>query len=249
MTLHTNDHHISSSLRAVRGQRLKREDRERMILQGATEMFAELGFEAASTTLLAQRLGITQPLLYRYFPSKEQLIDRVFQEVFSPGWYARWRRILRDCERSASQRLIAFYTDYMDTVLTRDHVRLFMFGSLSGLPYNARHYDVMRQQIFPLILQALREEQGRSCGELPPTMLEMELIQSLHGAIYHLAIRRWIHAPPVPLPMPSADLIELKVVGFLRGANASWSALEPGFESAGQLTQAKFLLKRSLARA
>lgn len=46
----------------------------------AIRYFAEFGF-AASTRGLARRAGITQPLLYRYFPTKDQLIQRLFEEL------------------------------------------------------------------------------------------------------------------------------------------------------------------------
>ncbi len=52
-----------------------------MIVREAVSFFAEHGFEG-QTRELARRLGITQPLLYRYFPDKAALIDRVYREVF-----------------------------------------------------------------------------------------------------------------------------------------------------------------------
>ena len=46
--------------------RLSRAERERQIIQAAIRFFAEVGF-AGRTRELAERAGITQPLLYRYF--------------------------------------------------------------------------------------------------------------------------------------------------------------------------------------
>ncbi len=64
-----------------RGRRLAAADREQEILAGAIRYFAEVGFNG-QTRQLAERLGITQPMLYRYFPTKQDLIERVFKEVF-----------------------------------------------------------------------------------------------------------------------------------------------------------------------
>ena len=72
-------------------QRLGRDERERLIVEGAVRFFAEEGFEG-QTRRLAARLGITQPLLYRYFPSKRALVERVYQEVF-----------VRRCERKGDK--------------------------------------------------------------------------------------------------------------------------------------------------
>ncbi|MDI7047032.1 TetR/AcrR family transcriptional regulator, partial [Escherichia coli] len=62
-------------------RRLAPEVRERQIVLKAVDHFATHGF-SGSTRELARQLGVTQPLLYRYFPSKEALIDRVYEEVY-----------------------------------------------------------------------------------------------------------------------------------------------------------------------
>jgi AcrR family transcriptional regulator len=56
--------------------RLTGPEREKHIAQEAVKYFAEVGF-VGDTRELAQRLGVTQSLLYKYFPSKEALINRV----------------------------------------------------------------------------------------------------------------------------------------------------------------------------
>src|ERR1700739_1778532 len=66
-------------------QRLDPAEREAIIAREAVSFFAEHGV-AGQTRELAKRLRITQPLLYRYFPSKEALIERVYQEVFVGRW-------------------------------------------------------------------------------------------------------------------------------------------------------------------
>ena len=54
-------------------RRLKSGERERQIHVEAAKLFAERGFDAG-TSELAERLGIAQPLLYRYFRNKDDLI-------------------------------------------------------------------------------------------------------------------------------------------------------------------------------
>ena len=66
-------------------KRLTGPEREKHIAQEAVRYFAEVGF-AGDTRELAQRLGVTQSLLYKYFPSKEALINRVYEEVYLGRW-------------------------------------------------------------------------------------------------------------------------------------------------------------------
>src|SRR6185312_5879850 len=70
-------------------RRLSPEDRRKEFVAKATEFFAEEGF-GGGTRALARRLGVTQPLLYRYFPSKDDLIKEVYRTVYleplGDGW-------------------------------------------------------------------------------------------------------------------------------------------------------------------
>ena len=67
--------------RVPTGRRLTPEARERQIVEGAVAYFAEVGLDG-HTRELARRLGITQPLLFRYFPTKAALIERIYEEVY-----------------------------------------------------------------------------------------------------------------------------------------------------------------------
>ena len=62
-------------------RRLSPDERRKEFVAKATEFFAEEGF-AGGTRDLARRLGVTQPLLYRYFPSKDDLIKEVYRTVY-----------------------------------------------------------------------------------------------------------------------------------------------------------------------
>ena len=58
-------HARKNSLAAPR-LRLASADRERQIIDGAIAYFSDAGF-SGHTRELSKRMGITQPLLYRYF--------------------------------------------------------------------------------------------------------------------------------------------------------------------------------------
>ncbi|MCU1352768.1 MAG: HTH-type transcriptional repressor [Acidimicrobiales bacterium] len=59
----------------------------RTILEAALDLFAERGFDGASTRLIAERAGVTQPLLHYHFAGKEELwraaLDGMFDRVRS----------------------------------------------------------------------------------------------------------------------------------------------------------------------
>jgi len=198
-------------------RRLSHAEREEEIVREAVGFFAEFGFEG-QTRELAKRLNITQPLLYRYFPTKDALVERVYQEVFLRRWNPFWEETIRDPSRPLRERLVAFYTDYATAILTYEWIRLFMFAGLKGLDFNTRYLDLLRERVFALIVAQLRAEFGRpSLAERPVTALEVEAIWSLHAGIFYLGVRKFVYNMPVDdIPV----IVAMKVRLFLDGARA-----------------------------
>jgi len=54
-------------------QRMTAEDRKLAIVQAALPLFARKGFAQTTTKELARAAGVSEPLLYKHFPSKEAL--------------------------------------------------------------------------------------------------------------------------------------------------------------------------------
>ena len=113
-------------------------------------------------------------------------------------------------------------------MLTYEHVRLFLFSGLSHFTFNSRYYDIVTERIFMRVARALRAE-FLPAGSKPSRKAisddELELVQSLHAAVYHVGFRQWIHTPPLK---PDLDrLIEFKVDVFLDGAARAMARLAP----------------------
>ena len=60
-------------------RRLTAEERKQSIAQVVMSLFAEKGFSGATTKELAKAAGVSEALLYRYFPSKEALYSEIQQ--------------------------------------------------------------------------------------------------------------------------------------------------------------------------
>ena len=59
---------------APRRKRVPRAEREQQILAAAEEVFAERGFQNTSMDEVSLRVGVSKPMLYEYFTSKEGLL-------------------------------------------------------------------------------------------------------------------------------------------------------------------------------
>lgn len=72
MTVTSNDQTPESG--RVRRKRMPRAQRERQMLDVAVQVFAERGYVATSMDEIAERVGVSKPMLYEYFNSKEGLL-------------------------------------------------------------------------------------------------------------------------------------------------------------------------------
>ncbi|OWW19524.1 TetR/AcrR family transcriptional regulator [Noviherbaspirillum denitrificans] len=203
-------------------RRLNPEEREEQIVQKAIRYFAAHGF-SASTRELAKEIGVTQPLLYRYFPSKEALVDRVFDEVYLSRWNPDWEDWLKDRSLPLKQRMFLYYKDYARIILKNEWIRIFIFAGLTREGINNRYLTRMREKIFDLVLQELRHEFGIATPTPEQNELEVELVWSLHASIFYIGVRKWVYGLPVPKDIDA--LIELKVASFLDGAPVTMRAM------------------------
>ncbi len=174
-------------------QRLSPEERERMIVDGAIEFFADVGL-SGQTRELAQRLGVTQPLIYRYFPTKQDLIDRVYEEVFVGRWRQEWAALIGDRTRPLRDRLIEFYGIYARDVLTYEWIRIYMFAGLAGEDINKRYIALLEDRLLRPIVAEVRESAGvASPDEQPITGLEIEAAWHIHAAVFYYFVRKHIY--------------------------------------------------------
>ena len=179
-------------------RRLPPAERERQIVEGAIRFFAEVGFDG-QTRELARRLGITQPLLFRYFPTKDDLIDRVYEEVYLRRWKPEWTDWLEDRSVPLADRLVRYYEDYSATIFDYEWVRIFMFSGLKGEDINRRYLRIVREKILAVVCGELRHELGLpGADRMPIQPDELDLAWSLHAAIFYMGVRKYAYREPVP---------------------------------------------------
>ncbi|MGO4714666.1 TetR/AcrR family transcriptional regulator [Bradyrhizobium sp. 2TAF24] len=193
-------------------------ERERVIVDEAIRFFAEQGF-GGQTRELAKRLGITHSAIYRHFPSKEALIERVYEEVYLSRWAPSWGPLIRDRSRSLQARLTQFYLEYAERVFEYNWVRIFVFSGMKSFDINKRYLDIIRKEVVEPACAELRHELALPPGsEVALSEREIEMFWGLHGRVFYLAIRRFVYDTPTPARLD--DIIGDAVRGFLDGAKA-----------------------------
>lgn len=206
-----------------RRRNMRGADREQAILAQAIQFFAERGFEG-QTRELAKRMGITHSAIYRHFPSKEALIERVYEHVYLSRWQRSWGTLVQDRSQPMEERLTQFYLEYVEKVFDHDWVRIFVFSGLRSFDITGRYLTIVRQEIIEPACVELRHELGLPpISEIPLQERETEMFWGLHGRIFYMAIRRFVYCTPTPERLD--DIVRDAVQGFFAGARVTAAGL------------------------
>ncbi len=200
-----------------RAPKLSSTDREQMIASKAVEYFAKHGF-GASTRDLAKEIGVTQSLLYRYFPTKQALTDRVYQEVYLSRWNPAWGELIGDRGLSLHERLNRYYLEYAGIVLHNDWVRILIFAGLEHEGINDQFFSLLRERILiPVVRECVAEFHPAALPAFQPAdyNIEIELVWALHASIFYIGMRKWVYTTYLPDDVDAT--IGALVSSFLEG--------------------------------
>jgi AcrR family transcriptional regulator len=200
----------------VKQKRLPPDDRRKEFVAKATEFFSEEGF-GGGTRALAHRLGVTQPLLYRYFPSKDDLIKEVYRTVYLEPLDTGWEKLLADRSRPIRERLQEFYNAYTKAIFTRKWLRIYLYSGLKGLDINRWYVGIVRDKILSRIIRECRHEAGLP-AQNRPAAAEIEMAWVFHSGIFYYGVRKYIYDSPVleDKEQMIRDAVDAFLAGFER---------------------------------
>jgi AcrR family transcriptional regulator len=143
----------------VQPTRRKRADgelsRER-ILDAATEIAAERGYEGASIALVSAKCGLPASSIYWHFKNKDDLIAAVIERSFA-DWLRAWQVPV---EGSPQDRLVGLAMQLAKALLdSPDFIRLGLMLSLERRPVEPRARAMflqLRAQTFDQLVETMR---------------------------------------------------------------------------------------------
>ena len=143
----------------ARGVRLSRSDRRAQLLVAAREVFAAQGYHAAAMDDIAERAGVSKPVLYQHFPGKlelyrallttsaDDLVDRVRAAIGAPS--------------DNRERVAAAVSAYFDFVADdREAYRLVFESDLRGEPEAAAVVDGALTRCIDMVAAAVTTDAG-----------------------------------------------------------------------------------------
>jgi AcrR family transcriptional regulator len=204
--------------------RMAPDDRERMILDAAIHFFARHGF-SAQLRELAREMKVSQGLIYRYFSSKQALLDRVYEHNFLRRWDPSWEKLLADRKLPLRHRLTEFYTRYLAAIDDPEWIRLVMYSGLDGNDLTRRYIRSHVEGLLRLIARECRAlEGGKASGE--PSQAEMELVWHLHSTVIYYLVRK--HIFRTATAKDTNALVTMMIDDFLSGLAGAETAAPIG---------------------
>jgi len=186
-----------------------------MILDAAIGFFAEAGFDAQLREL-ASRIGISQSLIFRYFGSKQVLIERVYERVYVARWSSQWAQDIGDRRQDLRDRLIGFYRSYLTAIEGYEWIRMTLYSGLAGNDLTRRYIETRVDGLLLAITKEITHEIP-AARQIAPEVLH-ELVWHLHATFIYYLIRKYVFQ--VATIADTGLLIEATVTHFLAGLEA-----------------------------
>ncbi len=147
-----------------RSNRLPRHERRRQLLDAALEVFVSQGYHAAAMDEIAERAGVSKPVLYQHFPGKLELYLALLDESVDT-----LVETVRDALRSTAdnkQRVAATFGAYFEFVGGEGQAfRLVFESDLSNEAAVRARLDRVQRECAAMVSQMVREDAGLSVEE------------------------------------------------------------------------------------
>src|ERR1700727_923686 len=147
-----------------RGTRLPRLARRRQLLDAATEVFVARGYHAAAMDEIAERAGVSKPVLYQHSPGKQDLYLALLDESVDRLVDAVTGAIRSTADNR--QRVNATFAAYFEYVAEHSGTFKLVFESdFSNEPAVRARLDAANRECADLISQVIREDAGLADDE------------------------------------------------------------------------------------
>ncbi len=166
-------------------------DKEIRILNAAINAFADKGFEATRTREIAERAGIAEGTIFRYFPSKNAILESMVPlliRVLQPKIGKPIEDILNlNPDMPIDRILVAVLKDRLQMI--RDNGR-FIKSVLPSLIHRAPLLEQLRVSLLPLIEGYVVQvvERGKAHGELDESVDARLVMPQLFGFVLAYSI-------------------------------------------------------------
>ena len=145
--------------RAPKGSRLPRRARRAQLLESALEVFVAQGYHAAAMDDIAERAGVSKPVLYQHFPGKLELylalLDRAVDTVIDGT-----RAALESTDDNKQRVAATMHAFYTYVASEEGEFRLVFESDLTNDPAVRQRIDRVTTECAELIAHVIHDDTG-----------------------------------------------------------------------------------------
>ncbi len=170
------------------GRRMSREDKRRLIIDAAVDVFAEKGFFGAKVSEIATVAGVADGTIYLYFKSKDDLLISLFEEKM--GEIVRRLQSLLADYHDPESKLRAYIKGHLSMVAEQPNLMQVLTIELRQSARFIKEYSPKAFAKYLAVVSGILEE-GRKSGVFRADMDPAVFRRALFGAIDEIA-REWV---------------------------------------------------------
>jgi AcrR family transcriptional regulator len=166
------------------GARLKPDQRIAELVAAARTLLAEVGYERFLPAELARRCGVSEATVYRYFPTKRELLVRVAETWFDEVLVALEPGVGR--HEGTYERLLYVVRYAVEVVRKEPTLTRYIFNELRPDPgFRSTEIYQLNRRFTGVVIQVLRDAVAR--GDFRDDVSVELLRDMIFGAIEHQA--------------------------------------------------------------
>jgi AcrR family transcriptional regulator len=193
---------------------LSKEERRDVIERAAAELFAERGYRGASMDEIARRAGISAPVVYDHFASKEDLHVHLLERHYA-GLREVWREHLAG-DDPVQERMARAFDAWFHYLEVHPYAARLLFADTTGAPEIAARHREVQARSRTLALPFLAREPGAERIAGSADAVAMEMAWEVFRAVLQGLALWWNEHPQVPREQVVATAMNALWMGFDR---------------------------------
>ena len=206
---------VTEPAAAPRRKYLKAEERRRLIIQAAQEVFARTNLQGARTRDIAKAADVNQATLFEHFDSKEALFHAAVVEPLIEAMQGMYDRVHAYQAAESQEQLLS-----LAQVSAANHIRslIEVFPLLTAALFSDADLGktLYREQILPLLKQRGEVLDGLLKDSIDPEFAGL----ALFGMMFAVAMDQTFRGRTEETPDLARQFVQFAALGFLKDRGA-----------------------------
>jgi AcrR family transcriptional regulator len=182
-------------------------DKRKAIMNAALKLIAKNGFHGTSVSQIAAEAGVSVGTIYRYFESKDKLIDELYRSIKLKITQLQVANL--DKAQNLSDQLQQFLREFIRYFVFHPHEAAFLEQYTHSPYYHPSKNEVVEQAAQPVMERLQRAKDQKIIKDLPDPVIRV-LTENMATSIAHRQASGFIHL---------TDLLIDQII------SASWDAI------------------------